>query len=384
MMDEPKYNSLMDAVVDIPDPRMARGIRHPWALLLTLICAALLGGQRSGRAIGQWVDDHKVELLTRLPVRHQPLPSPSTLRRALRTLDIGVLEERLAQFADTLPVTPPPATAPWQGQAVDGKAVRGAQLHRDPVHLVSLVCHGSGLVRKQVRVRDKSNEITAVPVLLAGRTLHGTVTTMDALLTQQAIARQICKQHGHYLMMVKQNQPDLYRAIDLVFQLPPPPLAEHHLDQVTTVDKGHGRLETRTLERTCALNAYLDWPEVGQVLRRTCQRITLTTGVVSEEVRYGVTSLGWQEADAALVEALWRGHWGIENKVHYVRDVTFGEDASRIHVGQAPQALAALRNGLLTLLRSTGVTNIADAVRSYAASLPETFVLLGGRLGVWY
>jgi len=110
----------------------------------------------------------------------------------------------------------------------------------------------------------------------------------------------------------------------------------------------------------------------------------LTTGQVSEEVRYGVTSLGWQEADARLVEALWRGHWGIENKVHYVRDVTFGEDASRIRVGQAPQALAALRNGLLTLLRSTGVTNIADAVRSYAASLPETFQLLGGRLGVWY
>jgi hypothetical protein len=104
---------------------------------------------------------------------------------------------------------------------------------------------------------------------------------------------------------------------------------------------------------------------------------------MSEEVTYGVTSLGWEEADAAKVEALWRGHWGIENKVHYVRDVTFGEDASRIHVGHAPQVMAALRNGLLTLLRSTGVTNIADALRSYAASLPETFELLGGPLGVW-
>jgi predicted transposase YbfD/YdcC len=384
MMDEPKYSSLMDAVVDIPDPRKARGKRHRWDVLLTLISAALLCGQRSGRAISQWVDDHTVDLMTHLPLPHKPLPSTATFRRALRAIDVAALETRLAQFAQTVPVTPPPETAPWQGQAVDGKAVRGAQLHREPVHLVSLVCHGSGVVRKQVRVRDKSNEITAVPVLLEGRDLQGTVTTMDALLTQQAIARQIREQRGHYLMVVKKNQPDLYRAIDLVFQLPPPPLVEHHLDQVTTGDKGHGRLETRTLERTCALNGYLDWPEVGQVLRRTCQRVMLTTGQVSEEVTYGVTSLGWQEADAALVEALWRGHWGIENKVHYVRDVTFGEDASRIHVGQAPQALAALRNGLLTLLRSTGVTNIADAVRSYAASLPETFVLLGGRLGVWY
>ena len=376
-MDEPKYTSLMDAVVDIPDPRKARGKRHPWALLLTLISAALLGGQRTGRAIGQWVGDHKAELVTLLPLPATPLPSPSTLRRALRAIDVIALEARLAQFAETVAVTPPPATAPWQGQAVDGKAVRGAQKHREPVHLVSLVCHGSGVVRKQVRVRDKSNEITAVPVLLKGRDLRGTVTTMDALLTQQALARQIRDQHGHYLMVVKENQPAMYAAIDLVFQVPPPPLPEHHLDQVTTLDKGHGRLETRTLERTCALNGYVDWPEVGQVLRRTCQRIKLTTGEVSEEVTYGVTSLGWHEADARLVEALWRGHWGIENKVHYVRDVTFGEDAGQIHVGQAPQALAALRNGLLTVLRSKGVTHIADAVRSCAASLSATFALIG-------
>ena len=383
-MDHPKYSSLMDAVIDIPDPRKARGKRHRWDVLLTLISAALLCGQRNGRALGQWVHDHKLDLLTHLALPHKPLPSTATLRRTLRSIDVDALERRLAQFAQDVAVTPSPETAPWQGQAVDGKAVRGAQLHRDPVHLVSLVCHGSALVRNQVRVRDKSNEITAVPLLLAGRDLRGTVTTMDALLTQQALARQIRQQQGHYLMVVKENQPALYAAIRLVFELPPPQEAEHHLDQVTTVGKGHGRLETRTLERTCAVNGYVDWPEVGQVLRRTCQRIKLTTGEVSEEVTYGVTSLDWQEADASKVEALWRGHWGIENKVHYVRDVTFGEDASRIHVGHAPQALAALRNGLLTLLRSTGVTNIADAVRSYAASLPETFELLGGPLGVWH
>ncbi len=113
------------------------------------------------------------------------------------------------------------------------------------------------------------------------------------------------------------------------------------------------------------------------MLRRTCQRIILKTGHVSEEVTYGISSLGWAEAGAAQVEALWRGHWGIENKVHYVRDVTMGEDAGQIHVGQAPHALAALRNGLLTLLRSTGVTNIADALRSYAASLEDTLALIG-------
>jgi predicted transposase YbfD/YdcC len=378
MMDERKYSTLMDAVVDIPDPRKARGKRHAWALLLTLMSAALLSGQRSGRAIGQWVDEHTVELMTRLPVPHRPLPSTSTLRRALRAIDVGALEARLAQFAQEVAPPPPPVeTAPWQGQAVDGKAVRGANRHGAQVHLVSLVLHGTGVVRQQVRVRDKSNEITAVPQLLHGRDLRGTVTTMDAFLTQQAIAQQILDQGGHYLMVVKENQPKLYAAIALVFTVPPPPLPTHHRETVTTISKGHGRLETRTLERTCAVNGYVEWPGVGQVLKRTCQRIMLKTGEVSEEVRYGIASLSWQEASAAQIEALWRGHWGIENKVHYVRDVSMGEDAGQVRMGQAPQALAALRNGLLTLLRSSGVTNIADALRHYAASLPDTLAFIG-------
>src|SRR4051812_33235 len=100
---------------------------------------------------------------------------------------------------------------------VDGKAVRGANLH-----LVSLVRHTSARVRKQVRVSDKSNEITAVPVLLRGFDLRGTVTTMDSLVCQRAIARQILAQNGHYLMVVKENQPALFDAIDLLFRCPPP------------------------------------------------------------------------------------------------------------------------------------------------------------------
>ena len=383
MMDQPKYSTFVEALGDVPDPRKARGKRYPWPLLLTLISAALLAGQRNGRAIGQWVSEHTAELRALLPLPPRTVPSSSTLRRALRRLDVTALEQCLAQFAQDLdPLPPPAATAPWQGQAIDGKAVRGAQAPGAPVHLVSLVEHGSGRVRQQVRVRDKSNEITAVPLLLAGRDLHGTVTTMDALLTQRALAQQILDQGGHYLMIVKANQPSLYAAIDLVFRAPPPPLPEHHLEQTSKPEKDHGRLETRTLERTCALTGYLEWPGVGQVLKRTYQRIILKTGEVQEEVTYGVTSLGWQEASAAQVEALWRGHWGIENKVHYVRDVTMGEDASHIRVGNAPQALAALRNGVLTLLRNTGVTQMADALRHYAASVYDTLALLGVSIGL--
>ena len=160
-------------------------------------------------------------------------------------------------------------------------------------------------------------------------------------------------------------------AISTVFATPPQPEAADCAATATTCDKGHGRLELRTLERSAALNAYLIWPQVGQVLRRTCQRVDLTTGVIGEEVTYGVTSLPPCSASAAQLEALWRGHWTIENRVHRVRDVTWGEDAGQLRVGHAPHALAALRNGLLSVLRALGWTQIADATRHYGAFAPR-------------
>ena len=378
-MDQPYYSTLMDAVADLPDPRQARGKRHPWALLLTLIAAALVCGQSSGRAIGQWVIEHRLDLKTQLPIPNRPLPSTSTLRRALQTLDIELLERRIAHFVASLDQLSPtvPTAGSWHGQAVDGKAVRGANRHGAKLHLVSLVRHESARVRKQVRVSEKSNEITAVPALLAGLDLAGTVTTMDSMLCQQAIARQILMQQGQYLMVVKDNQPALFDAIELVFRCPPPEEEGDHLQSAMTIGKGHGRLETRTLDRTAALRGYVRWPGVGQVLRRTCERLEMTTGELSREVTYGVTSLRPEEASAEEIESLWRGHWGIENKVHYVRDETMGEDRGQMRRGQAPQALAALRNGILSLLRSQGVSRIADALRHHGASVEDALAFVG-------
>jgi hypothetical protein len=196
-------------------------------------------------------------------------------------------------------------------------------------------------------------------------------------LTQRALARQIRAPGGHYLMVVKANQPELLAAITTLFADPPLPLATDAAARVSTCDKGHGRLDLRTLQRSAALTAYLGWPGVGQVLRRTCQRVHLATGEIAEEVSYGVTSLSPAEASAAQVEALWRGHWTIENRVHRVRVVTRGEDASQVRRGHAPQALAAaLRNGLLSLLRACGWTQIADATRHYGACASRAIALL--------
>lgn len=320
------------------------------------------------RAIAQWVSEHAEELCRLLRPPGGRLPSGSTLRRALRAVDVAALEARLGAFAAGLPApADPDAAAPWVGLAVDGKALRGANRHGARVHLVGVARHGDGVVLGQVRVADKSNEITVVPPLLAGRDLAGMVVTMDALLTQQAIAAQICWQGGHYLMVVKENQPALYAAIHTLFSEPSPAEAADYLDTATTTDKEHGRLDSRTLERSAALNAYLDWPDVGQVLRRTYRSIDLATGRVSQEVTYGVTSLRPVEVSAAHVEALWRGHWTTGARVHRVRDVTLGEDAGQQWIGNTPQALAALRNGLISLLRVLGWANIADALHLLGA-----------------
>jgi predicted transposase YbfD/YdcC len=366
----------------VPDPRQRRGQRYPWPVLLTLIAAALVSGQQGMRAVGQWVAEHAAEVGPLLGLPPGRVPSPATLRRTVRAVDLTALEAHLAAFVTALPAPPPTMAAAATvvpagiGLAIDGKAVRGANRHGANVHLVGLVRHDDGRVLRQIAVADKSNEITAAPRLLAGRDLRGTVTTMDAMLTQRDLARQILAQGGHYLMVVKGNQPELLAAIHTLFATPPLPLTVDAADVVTTCDKGHGRLDIRTLERSAALNAYLAWPGVGQVLRRTCQRVELTTGEITEEVSYAVTSLPPQAASAAQVEALWRGHWTIENRVHRVRDVTWGEDAGHVRVGHAPQALAALRNGLLSLLRALGWTQIADATRHYGAFASRAIQLL--------
>lgn len=375
-MDTPEYRDFCAALSAVPDPRQRRGQRYRWPVLLTLIAAALVSGQQGMRAIGQWVREHAEELGPALDLAPGRVPSAATLRRAVHRIDLAALEEALARFVAALPAPPPPAPAAaprplpaagWVGLALDGKAVRGANRHGAQVHLLGLVRHDDSRVLGQVAIADKGNEITAAPRLLAGYALTGTVTTTDAMLTQRDLAAQIRAQGGHYLMVVKANQPELLRAIRTLFASPPLPAATDAAATVTTCDKGHGRLEIRTLERSAALNAYLTWPAVGQVLRRTCQRVDLTTGAITEEISYGVTSLPPTTASAADLEALWRGHWTIENRVHRVRDVTWGEDACQVRRGQAPQALAALRNGLLSLLRALGWTQIADATRHYGA-----------------
>jgi len=267
------------------------------------------------------------------------------------------------------------------GQAVDGKTVRGASAHGETVHLVSVVRHESAAVLAQEQVREKLDERQAAAHLLSQRSLQGTVTTLDALHTQVKLARQIVAAGGHYLMVVKGNQPTWFHDIDLAFQALPPfnrSEAEFWAYQVMeTSDRGHGREDTHRLESTTRLNDYLAWPTVAQVLRRTRRSRHRRTGLVSEEVHYGITSLPRSLLDLAQIEQLWRWHWTIENCTHYIRDVSFGEDRSQVRAAHAPQALAALRNALITLLRHEGWAHLPNAFRFFQHHVQDSLRLLG-------
>lgn len=147
------------------------------------------------------------------------------------------------------------------------------------------------------------------------------------------------------------------------------------MDTATCLDKGHGRRERRTVRATTALNEYLDWPGIGQVGEVTCQ--VDQDGKRTEATRYFVTSVPRSSAGASELLGWTRGHWSIENGSHYVRDVTFGEDASRIRKGSGPEVMAAFRNAAIGFLRSTGITNLAEALRRNAARVDELFIRLG-------
>ena len=202
--------------------------------------------------------------------------------------------------------------------------------------------------------------------------MKGRVVTFDALHTQRKTAEQVLRQGGDYFMVVKENQPELYADIKLLFADPPP-----GEEFARSLRRGrHGdRLEERTLLASTALNEYLDWPGVGQVCRREC-RVT-RKGRSSLEVRYAVTSLRPKMARAERLEELWRGHWSVENRLHWERDVVLGEDQSQVRTGSAPEVMAALRNLTLGLLRLARVENVAATLRHNACYPHETLGIMG-------
>lgn len=192
------------------------------------------------------------------------------------------------------------------------------------------------------------------------------------MFCQRRLCEQILRQGGDYFFAVKENQPTLLDDVRTVFA--EPPLAEPMPADLRS-GSGYGRSELRLLRCSQALVGYTDWPGLGYVC--TVQRVVSCRGKTSYEQAYAVTSLTPARATAAQLQCWWRGHWGIENRLHWVRDETFGEDRCQVRTGQAPQALTAVRNTVIGVVRRAGHANVAAALRTYSHQPERAFALLG-------
>jgi predicted transposase YbfD/YdcC len=351
---------LLDLLAQVPDPRARRGRRHSLAGLLAVGAAAVIAGSRSFAAIGQWAADAGPDVLASLGAARGPAEE-STFRRAFALVSADVLDQVLGAWLWT-------RTARAGGRmviAVDGKTVRGAKSKDGKApHLVAALAHGIGAVLGQVAVNEKSNEIPAVRELLkAFAGLAGVVLAIDALHTQHDTAQLILGRGADYVMTVKANMPTLYK------QLKKLPWAA--IPAVSSVSKDHGRRARRTIKVALA-PAWIGFEGATQVaqLRRT----VVKKGKKTVEVVYLITSD--RSATPETLAAWVRQHWHIENKLHWVRDVTYQEDKSLVRTGNAPRVMATLRSLAISILRLDSQANIAAANRHHARDPQRTLKLL--------
>lgn len=368
---------LLGALEAVVDHRRRRGVRHSLASILAIATAATLAGARSVAAIGEYAADCPQEVLARLGAKYHPVrrcyvaPHLDTFRRALGAIDAAALDRavgawlfdqaRRGRVGDDDVVL-----------ALDGKSLRGALGGQGrAVHLFSAMVHGSGLVVGQEEVDEKSNEITALRPLLEGLDIAGALVTADALHAQRDHARFVVEEKkADYLFQVKENQPKLLAAIKAV---PEADLSPEH----ESTSRGHGRTEHRYVRVGDAPEG-VDFPHAAQVVVVYRERADLADVLASAETSYYVTSVAKDRAGAERLGAHVRGHWGIENKVHWVRDWSFDEDRHRLRApGATARAMATMRNLAISLLRLAGATNICAGLRWVARDPTRGAALLG-------
>ena len=366
LLTQAHLHSLVEMLEAIPDPRGKHGLRYDLPYLLSCLLVALCCNCQSTEAVGQWCREHVNLLQDLFGPRLFFTPSGSLYRWLLPQIDVEAVEQVFATWirATSLASTTDPL-------AVDGKTVRGARTaEREAPHLLSCFTHHSQEVWAQLAVGEKTNEIPEARTLLPSLPIHGRVCTFDALHSHRQLWNILRSHHAYPLFVIKGNEPTLQADVALYFADP-----HAHCQQAETLDRHRGRIEHRVIRVSQELCTYLqtDWPGVTHVAQLTRTRTEKDETTV--EVVFLIAILPPEVEPPALL-ALNRGHWAIENSLHYVRDVTFAEDRSRIRTGHAPQLLAACRNLVITLIHRSGSSQIAATRRSFSYHPRRAFDLL--------
>jgi len=343
---------LLDHFAALEDPRQAAKVLYPLPEIILLLLCATLAGANDFVEIQLWGRQNLAFLRRFRPYRHG-IPSHDTLNDVTNALDPELFKACFTAWVETLRESEPDQIA------IDGKTARRTHNRakgRDPLHLVSAWASRQRLVLGQEATNAKSNEITAIPLLLERLALAGALVTIDAIGTQVEIAQLILDKGGDYLLALKENRPATYADVELFFATPPPGAC----DTVETTDGDHGRIEVRRVA-VCHEVAWLlsDRRDPDEVAFPGLAMIGL---VESEVERNGKTTrerrlyLGSARLDAKSFARAVRTHWHIENRLHWVLDVVFHDDLARLRTGHGPQNMAVVKHMALNLLRDAKPT----------------------------
>jgi predicted transposase YbfD/YdcC len=368
--------SLVERLQTIPDPRrQSENLKHPLVDLIILGLCGVVAGCEDFVEIAAWGKVNEAFLRTFLALPHS-IASHDTFTRVFALLPPATVQ------AVVLPWLLERRGVPGDYVHLDGKTLRGTRCQQrklKALHVVSAWAGQSGITLGQVAVAAKANEITAMPELLKLLDLHEKIVTIDAMGCQKAIAETIVTGGGDYVLAVKDNQPTLHAELQAAFaQAPAPKLRSSRV--TTTWDKGHGREEQRTV-RVLPAAEYLSavqcalWLGVLSVVMVTRQVWGQATGAQSTEVSYFLSSL---PPNARRLGRAIRGHWSIENGLHWVLDVVFREDARRVYERTAAENVALLNRLALSLLRGDTSKDSMKVKRKRAGwSIPYLAQLLG-------
>jgi len=346
---------LLSFFEDLPDPRVIGRCDHKLLDIVAITICAVISG------LDEWEDivDYakmKEDWFRQFLELPNGIPSHDTFGRVFSLLDPAAFEERFADWTRA-------AFAKTEGDviAIDGKTLRGSinrPGNKAAIHMVSAWSHENGVVLGQVKTDDKSNEITAVPDLLKRLDIAGCIVTLDAMGCQKEIARQIMAQKGDYVLTLKGNQGGLLEEAKALFkEVQGEEFDDCKQSHMRTKCKGHGRIETRDywlIEDGCLGGRKAEWS--GFRCFGKVRSLRTIDGETSEETRYFITSLPCKVKRFAKAV---RAHWGIENGLHWVLDVTYGEDASRVRKGHAAENLSIVRRLSQSALKAMQVPHDA-------------------------
>ncbi len=375
---------LLELLARVTDGRPGQGRDHPVAAVLALAAAAVVAGSRSFTAIAGWAADVPADVLEDLYRRCGAArpgagpPSKATIWRVVTGADTAALDAVTGAWLMHRASAAGSLAGAGQGRdddaplipvRVDGKTVRGA---KNPdgtqVHLLAALAGQPGVVAAQTEVGAKTNEIPMIIPLLDGLDLDKAVITADALHTQRATANYVHGRGADFALPVKDNQPGLFDALDA--------MPWHNVPVThTATNRGHGRIETRTIQVTDAPGD-LPFPHVSQAYLIE-RHVTATDGTpLSDVAALGITSLDATRASPQTIAGLVRGQWAIES-LHWLRDTLYREDQSQIRTRSGPQAMAALRNLAIGALHLAGRHDTTEATRWASRRMSRPFIILG-------